>query len=338
MHPRTALRLVVVTPVALLALAHASRGDAQAREQFVPANSYWVGPNAASGSGTAAGMLDYLHLLNARDGGIHGVRFTWSKCDTRQDNARGLECYERAKAHPPTGATLIHPLTTPITYLLIDRASADRIPVVSIGYGRTDAADGRVFPYVFPLVTTVWDQAAVIVRYAGESLGGMANLRGRRIVLLYEDSAYGKEPIPTLIELASRYGFSLSTLAVDAPGAAQDEEWQRIRRIRPDWIVLWSRGEMTRAALKNAARAGFPPSRILGGGWSGAEEDVAPAGRAAQDYVAAGFNAPGDDFPVIRDIRRIVYGGEGGELDDVSRITQRHARAFAECLRPLADV
>jgi branched-chain amino acid transport system substrate-binding protein len=317
---RKALRLIVVPPVALLALAHASRGEAQAREQFVPVNSYWAGPYAASGSGMAAGMLDYLRLLNARDGGIHGVRFIWSKCDTRHDSERGIECYERAKAHPPTGATLIHPLTTAITYSLIDRASADRIPLVSIGYGRTDAADGRVFPYVFPLVTTVWDQAAAIVRYAGSRTGGMESLRGKRIVLLYEDSAYGKEPIPTLTELASRYGYALSTVAVDAPGGEQNEQWRRIRKIRPDWIILWSWGKMTPSALTYAARAGFPPSRILGGWWSGAEEDVAPAGRAAEGYVAAGFNSPGGEFPVIRDIRRFVYGEGGGELDDASRI------------------
>ena len=31
--------------------------------------------------------------------------------------------------------------------------------MISMGYGRTDAADGRVFPYVFPLITTYWSQA-----------------------------------------------------------------------------------------------------------------------------------------------------------------------------------
>ena len=28
-----------------------------------------------------------------------------------------------------------------------------------MGYGRTEAADGRVFPWVFPLVATYWTQA-----------------------------------------------------------------------------------------------------------------------------------------------------------------------------------
>jgi len=138
---------------ALLALG-AAGAHAQPKEQFVPANFYWVGPYAAGGSGIAGGMLDYLEMLNERDGGINGVKFTWQKCETEYNNARGVECYERTKKNGPTGATLIHPLSTGITYSLIDKGTADKIPIVSIGYGRADAADGRVFPYVFPLIGT----------------------------------------------------------------------------------------------------------------------------------------------------------------------------------------
>jgi branched-chain amino acid transport system substrate-binding protein len=151
--------------------------------------------------------LDYFKMLNARDGGINGVKFTWQKCETEYNNARGVECYERTKNNGPTGATLIHPLSTGITYSLIDKGTADKIPIVSIGYGRADAADGRVFPYVFPLITTYWSQAATMVRYIGEQEGGMPKLKGKKIALLYHDSAYGKEPIPVLSELAKKYGY-----------------------------------------------------------------------------------------------------------------------------------
>src|ERR687895_2661887 len=187
--PALAAAFVLMVPSALLA---------QAKEQFVPANFYWVGPYAPGGSGISGGLLDYFKMINARDGGINGVKFTWQKCETEYNNATGVECYERTKKNGPTGATLIHPLSTGITYSLIERATADEIPVVSIGYGRADAADGRVFPYVFPLITTYWSQAATMVRYIGEQAGGMEKLRGKKIVLLCHDSAYGKEPIPVL--------------------------------------------------------------------------------------------------------------------------------------------
>jgi len=58
------------TVLALLLALAAPIAHAQAKEQFVPANFYWVGPYAAGGSGIAGGMLDYLAMLNARDGGV----------------------------------------------------------------------------------------------------------------------------------------------------------------------------------------------------------------------------------------------------------------------------
>ncbi|MCD6042780.1 MAG: ABC-type branched-chain amino acid transport system, periplasmic component, partial [Burkholderiales bacterium] len=284
------LLLLVLSP-AVAPLVHAEQ-----KEQFVPANFYWVGPYAAGGSGISGGMLDYLEMLNLRDGGVNGVKFTWLKCETEYNNARGVECYERAKRQGPTGATLVHPLSTGITYSLIERATADKIPVVSIGYGRADAADGRVFPYVFPLITTYWDQAATMVRYIGEREDGMERLRGKKVVLLHHDSAYGKEPIPVLTDLAKKYGYALSTIPVPHPGNEQQSQWLQVRQLRPDWVILWGWGVMNPTALKAAARVGYPRNRIVGVWWSGAEEDVIPAGNAAEGYVAAGFNVAGAGY------------------------------------------
>jgi branched-chain amino acid transport system substrate-binding protein len=300
--------------------ASAAAAGAQPKEQFVPANFYWVGPYAAGGSGVAGGMLDYLEMVNRRDGGVNGVKFTWAKCETEYNNARGVECYERAKNRGPTGATLIHPLSTGITYSLIERATADKIPLVSIGYGRADAADGRVFPYVFPLITTYWDQAAAMVRYIGEQEGALAKLKGKKITLLYHDSAYGKEPIPVLTELAQKYGYELSTIAVAHPGVEQQSQWLQVRQIRPDWVILWGWGVMNPTALKSAARVGYPRNRMVGVWWSGAEEDVLPAGNAAEGFAAAGFNVAGANYPVIEAIRKHVYAAGQGEMEDHSRI------------------
>src|SRR5262245_39788527 len=123
--------------VAVLSLAAAAAPALAQNEQFIPANFYGVGPYAPGGSGFGGGMIDYFAMLNARDGGINGVKLTWEKCETEYRNDRGVECYERSKKKGPTGATLIHPLSTGITYSLIDKGTADKIPVVSVGYGRT---------------------------------------------------------------------------------------------------------------------------------------------------------------------------------------------------------
>ncbi|MEE8304607.1 MAG: ABC transporter permease, partial [Candidatus Tectomicrobia bacterium] len=58
----------------------------------------------------------------------------------------------------------------------------------------------------------------------------------------------------------------------------------------------------------------FPANKILGVWWSGAEEDVIPAGKAAIGYVAAGFHPSGRDFPVIEEILDIVHGAGKGNI------------------------
>jgi branched-chain amino acid transport system substrate-binding protein len=292
----------------------------QPMEQFVPAMGYWVGPYAAGGSGFFGGMIDYMQMVNARDGGIGGVKLTWEKCETEYNNARGVECYERMKKHAPTGASLIQPLSTGITYSLIDKATADRIPIISMGYGRTDASDGRVFPYVFPLMTNYWSQSTAKIKFIGMREGGMDKLKGKKIVNLYHDSAYGKETMPILEAQAKKYGFEVTHVAVPHPGNEQQAQWLQVRHIKPDWVILRGWGVMNPTALRAAAKAGFPRDHIVGVWWSGAEEDTIPAGEAAKGYIAAAFNLPGTSFPVMQDVLRHVYAKGKGEMDDKSRI------------------
>lgn len=312
----TLSRLLIVAAATVLAHPLLARGAPD--EQFIPADITGDGPSAPASLAAAAGMIDYLEMLNRRDGGIHGVKFASQKCDNRYDSASGLECYERAKSHRPGGATLAHPSSTAAAYSLIERASADRVPVVSLGYGRADSANGRVFPYVFPLVGTSWMQAAAMVRYLGARSGGMDRLRGRRIVLLYADTADGKDGIPVLSALAARYGYTLSMLAVASPGSEQDEQWLKIGDLRPDWLIVWGSERLSATALQSAARTGFPRGRIVAGGTAGAAASI--AGPAAQGFVAAALTLPGEDFAVIRDIRRFVYEAGVGELADARQV------------------
>ncbi|MDH4181868.1 MAG: ABC transporter substrate-binding protein, partial [Betaproteobacteria bacterium] len=300
-------------------LGFAASAQAQ-NEQFIPMAGYWVGPYAAGGSGIYGGFIDYLDMVNARDGGVGGVKLTYEKCETEYNNARGVECYERLKKKGPTGASVFHPLSTGITYSLIDKATADKIPIISMGYGRTDASDGRYFPYIFPLVTNYWSQNTAKIKFIGQREGGMDKLKGKKIVNIYHDSAYGKETIPVLDAQAKKYGFAVTHIAVPHPGNEQGSQWLQIRQIRPDWVILRGWGVMNPTALKAAAKVGFPRDKMIGVWWSGAEEDTIPAGDAAKGYIAAGFNVAGENYPVVQDIKKHVYAKGKGEMEDKSRI------------------
>jgi branched-chain amino acid transport system substrate-binding protein len=289
-------------------------------EQFIPLTSYRVGPYAAGGSGVFGGMIDYMQLVNERDGGVNGVKLTWEECETEYNNARGVECYERLKKKGPTGGTMVHPLSTGITYSLIDKVAADKIPLVTIGYGRTDASDGRVFPYVFPLITNYWSQNTAKVRFIGQKEGGMDKLKGKKIVNLYHDSAYGKETIGVLDKQAAQFGFTVIHIPVAHPGNEQQSQWLRIRQEKPDWVILRGWGVMNPTALKAAAKTGFPRDNMIGVWWSGAEEDTIPAGDAAKGFIAAGFNVAGANYPVVQAIQKHVYAKNKGNMEDKSRV------------------
>jgi branched-chain amino acid transport system substrate-binding protein len=286
-------------------------------EQFIPRLVYRTGPYAPNGIPFADGFADYLDMINARDGGINGVKLVYEECEDGYDNTKGVECYERLKAKGPTGASFVDPLSTGITYALIERAAADKIPMVTMGYGRADASYGPVFPYDFTFPVTYWEGADAMVTYIGAQEGGMAKLKGKKIALVYHDSAYGKEPIATLEKLAGMHGFKFDKFPISPPGIEQKSTWLQIRQLKPNWVLMWGWGVMNSTAIREAAAVGFPMDHFIGIWYSGAEPDVIPAGKAAVGYKSATFHGSGTDFTVIRDIAKYLYDkGQGKTTKD----------------------
>ncbi len=303
------MRMKFVAAAAVLAVASFGAGKAMADEQFIPRLVYRTGAYAPNGIPFADGYADYLDMLNARDGGINGVKITYEECEDNYNNDKGVECYERLKGK---GASLVDPLSTGITYALIDRSLADKIPLATMGYGRADASYGPVFPYAFPFPATYWDSADAMITYVGKQEGGMDKLKGKKIALVYHDSAYGKEPIATLERLAKEHGFEFDKYAVSPPGIEQKAVWLQIRQKRPNWVFMWGWGVMNSTAIKEAASVGFPMDHFIGVWYSGAEPDVTPAGKQAVGYKATTFHGVGADHPVIQDIMKYVYEKSGG--------------------------
>jgi branched-chain amino acid transport system substrate-binding protein len=267
----------------------------------------------------ANGYIDYLTLLNARDGGINGVPLVWEECETVFDVPRGVECYERLKAKGPTGAAAVHPTGTPVTYALTERATQDRIPLITLGYGRTDASDGRVFPYVFNPPINRWSQNTAEIQFLGQRAGGMDHLKGRKIVHVYQDNEAGRETLPILDHQSAQYGFAVQHLAVQPPGLDQKATWLRVKVAQPDWVLLRVGGGVALStALKEAAQIGVPRDKMVGPFQTCAEPEVVRAGEAAIGFICGIWYGTGTHFPLIQDILTSVYArgkGAGPERD-----------------------
>ena len=321
------LRKLTLGVVAAAALAVPGALPATAADEvFFPLLVYRTGPYAPSGIPVANGFVDYFKMLNERDGGIGGAKVVWEECETAYDTKLGVECYERLKGKHG-GALIVNPYATAITYALIPKAPVDKVVIHSMGYGRTNAADGRVFPWVFNMPTTYWSQASAIVEYIAGKEGGLAKLKDKKITLVYHNSAYGKEPIPTLEALANKYGYKFEALAVNHPGQEQGATWLQVRRTKPDYVVMWGWGVMNQVAIKEAAAIGYPMDHFIGGWWSGSESDVEPVGKGAVGYTAATFTATGTNFPMFKDLKKYVYDkGQGaGQWDRVGEVLYNRA-------------
>ena len=304
-----------------------------------PSLSYRTGPYAAGGIPFADGYADYFTLLNERDGGIGGETIRVPECETAYNTEKGVECYESTKGE---GALVYQPLSTGITYQLIPKVTADDIPMLTSGLGRTSAKNGNVFSHVFNFPANYWDGASVAVKHIMEQEGG--SLEGKKIALVYHNSAYGKEPIRTLQELSEKHGFELKEVPVDHPGQEQKSQWLQIRRDKPDYVIMYGWGVMNQVAVQEAANIRFPMEKFIGIWWSGSENDVLSAGAKADGYKALTFHNVGSDYPLYDDLKKHVVdaGKAAGAGDQVGTVLYNRgiyaAMLVAEAARTAQEI
>ena len=304
---------------ALSATLSAPTAYAQAKEQFFPLLVYRTGPYSPNGTPWANGKQDYIKMINARDGGINGVKIVFEECETGYATDKGVECYERLKGKTNT---LVDPQSTGITFALTEKAPGDKIPLITLGYGLSASQDGGVFKWNFPLMGSYWTGADMLIQHIGKKEGGLDKLKGKKIALVYHDSPFGKEPIPLLQERSKMHGFDLQLIPVTAPGVEQKSAWLQVRQSRPDFVLLWGWGVMNSTALKEAQATGYPRDKMYGVWWAGAEPDVKDVGDGAKGYNALNLNTSGQQPKVIQDILKHVHDkGQGtGPKDEVGSV------------------
>lgn len=273
-------------------------------ELFIPLFTYRTGPFANSGIPIADGMHDYFDMLNARDGGIGGVKIKVQECEDGYQDDKGLQCYDSVKNKNPL---VINPYSTGITLALIPKATVDHIPILSMAYGLSASAVGKDFPWVFNPPDTYWDGMSVALKYIAHKDGGWDKLQGKTIGFIYLDVGYGREPIPLLKAFARKYGFNVKMYPVPVSQMqSQGSIWLAVRRDQPQWMIMWGWGAMNPTAVTEAARTGYPMDHFIGVWWSGSETDAEPAGPGAKGYLSMNFNAVGSNYPALHDIEKYV--------------------------------
>jgi branched-chain amino acid transport system substrate-binding protein len=252
------------------------------------------------------GQRDYVSLLNAK-GGIKGHPVEIMVVDTGNQPQRGIEAYERFKNE---GAVLTDFLSTPVSRAVVPRALTDGMNVITLFHGRSDAADGKVFPSIFPMTPAYWSQATRIVQYIDEQEKG--DLKGKKIALVMIDSPFGREPLPVFEALAKRLGYEFSAFPYPSPGNEQSAAWTQLRRFKPDWTIIWGAGGGQPVSVRDAISNGIALDHLASVIWiSETDANIIGAGQTKGLLRFEGV-AYGKDLPVIRAIEQeVVAKGKG---------------------------
>src|SRR5438477_5047547 len=270
---RLATNLLSVAVCATTGLCVAAGAAAQQKEVIVGVMCDRTGATQINGVVLCPAMHDYYDLVNYK-GGIEGYQIKAPELDHEYKVPPAMEAYERFKLD---GATSIMAYGTPQVQALNQKLAEDKIPGTSPGFGIAASADGKRFPYLFPVAATYWSQGAGAVKFVKDKLGG--DLKGKKIAYLFFDNPAGREPIPVIEDLQKIEGFELRTFAVPPPGVEMGAQMLDItQRYRPDFVISHLFGSAPGLSIKAFKSNGFPLSKVLGLVWASGEQDIAGAG------------------------------------------------------------
>lgn len=258
-----------------------------------------TGPTSSVGTILCPGYQDYIALVNSR-GGVEGYKIKVIEIDNEYKVPPAMEAHERFKKE---GAVIEGIYGTPQTAALNKKLEEDKIPGTSPGFGTAAAANGKRYPYTFPIAASYWSQAGAAVEFAKEKLGG--SLKGKKIAYLFYDNPAGKEPLAILEDLAKSEGFEMRTFAVPAPGLEMGAQILDITaRFKPDFIIAHLFGRSPSVSIKQLKGKGYPLSKMISLVWGSAEADIIAAGGmdVAEGYNTMQFAGVGKDFPVLKEI------------------------------------
>jgi branched-chain amino acid transport system substrate-binding protein len=283
--------------------------SAQQKEVMVGGMCDRTGPTQINGVGICPGISDYYELVNSK-GGVEGYRIKYVEIDHEYKVPAGVEAYQTEKRD---GAVSIMVYGTPQVQALNQSLTEDKIPGTSPGFGIAASADGKRFPYLFPIAATYWSQGAAAIHFAKEKLGG--TLDGKKIAYIFYDNPAGREPLPVIEDLQKLEKFDLRTFAVPPPGVEMGAQVLDItQRYKPDFVIAHLFGRSPSLAIKEFKRVGFPLSKVMGLVWASSEHDILAAGGwpVAEGYHTLTFAGIGDEYPVRQEIRA-MYKAQGKE-------------------------
>ena len=234
------------------------------------------------------GQLDYMTMLNERDGGINGVRIDYRGVRDRLQHRKGRRVLREAKsegAHRHAAMVDRHHAAGAAA-----STNVDKMPILAPGYGFSAMQDGKTFKWAFNPPTSYWDGASMILQGDLRTAISTAS-KARRSPSCTSTTPMARSRCRFLKRYAATHGFNLLPIPVGLKEMQnQSAQWLQIRRERPDFVIMWGWGAMNAGAITEAVKTRYPMNQFVGIWWSGHDGDLKLVGEKGKGYRALSWS------------------------------------------------
>ncbi len=256
-----------------------------------------TGATSDVGQDYAVAAVDAADYINA-NGGINGRPIEMIANDYAYKPDKAVELY---KTYKDQGIFLIQGWGTGDTNALKALVNKDEIVYMSASYD-SGLNDPAKTPYNFYVGTSYGDCIRGAMQYVADTWTDTS--RKPRVVFIYPDHPYGKNPIPAGKAMAEELGFEVGEdqyVALNATDAVS--QLTIMKKFNPDWAWIGGTVASTAVIIKDAAKLGLD-TKFLINVWGFDENLVKLTGDAANEraYGTAPFTFYGVDVPGMKPV------------------------------------
>lgn len=251
-----------------------------------------TGATANLGNAYCDAIADVVTLVN-ETGGIRGRPVELVEEDHVADAVTAAELWgrfmrrENVSAAIVFGNTAAHALT-PL---------ADRVPVLTFGFGPSAAVNGRTHPFHFQGSACAQCQALDLLAAIARDRAERPADRPARLLYLHDGSALALDPLGTVIDQSPRFGFEFAgSLGIDPRAKDLAPALAAIRPGSADLALVNVFGRPAGLILQANQKLGLGLT-LYGFPWATSQDEFSVAGAAAEGYRGLQITALAADNP-----------------------------------------
>ncbi|MFZ1709834.1 MAG: ABC transporter substrate-binding protein, partial [Anaerolineae bacterium] len=257
-----------------------------------------TGATADVGVPYADGLKGYVDWINAK-GGIKGRKIELIGNDYAYKVPNAEQLYSQYVSQDKVVA--VQGWGTGDTEALRTKIATDKLPFMSASYSANLAVMADA-PYNFLIGTTYSDQMVIGLRWALQDWQAKGGSGKAKVAFFYNDSPFGKSPLPAGNEFAAANGMEVLEVAMPRGATDLTPQLSQVQAFSANYIIIQNTSGPGSLAAKNAKGLGLN-AQIICLNWCADENLIKLAGAAAEGVVGTiPFAPPGTGVAGVKDI------------------------------------